>query len=94
MPATLVYGPDHALASGMNFLRNALRRTLFGIRKSDAPTVEDELLRLAETSGHLLRDVGLAPEGGPKSEVWSDGRHRIAVPQPSTSDVALRAGRV
>ena len=63
------------------------------IRKSRAPSLEDEVLRLAQTSPHLLRDIGFR-QVAPGAAVWSDGRHRVAIRQADPADRLLRIGRV
>ena len=62
------------------------------ITKSRKPPLEDEVLRLAEISPHLLHDIGFR-QMAPGAAVWSDGRHRVAVPQADPADRLLRIGR-
>jgi hypothetical protein len=64
----------------------------FRIRKTPESDSQRDLLRLAELSPHLLEDIGFRRERD--GRVYTDGRHRIAVPGPDARDRLLRVGRV
>ena len=63
------------------------------IRKSRDTSLEEEVFRLAEISPHLLRDIGFR-QAASDAAVWSDGRHRVELPQAHPADRLLRIGRV
>lgn len=60
-------------------------------QKSDPACADDPLLRLAETSPHLLRDIGFVQD--PVTGVWTDGRRRVEAGRRDRAADLLRAGR-
>ena len=59
--------------------------------KSDPYPEDENLVRLAATSPHLLADIGFRqdPDGS-----WSNGRQRIAAPSKPSAELSLRTGGV
>ena len=73
-------------------------RTFARIRKVDDKKVCDELVsgvvRLSETSPHLLHDIGFEAARGPCGPEWSNGTYRIAVPRSDAATRLMRVGRI
>jgi hypothetical protein len=64
-----------------------LLRAYVRLPKPQRETSAEALLRLAETSPHLLEDVGLRQE---TDGSWSNGRHRVAAAGTTPADRLLR----
>ena len=63
-------------------------RGLSRIQKTQRKRHEQTYLRLAETSPHLMRDVGFNSE---TDGTWNNGRHRVAGQARRPSDQLLHA---
>ena len=91
----MAFWNDQAYPSGLGRLADRLGVVLGWMQFSDDRASEsdtaDELRRLAETSPHLLADLGF--RRGPDN-VWSNGRTRVAVGTEPVANPLIRSGRI
>jgi hypothetical protein len=79
------------LASVIELLRARLR-FFTRVRKSDGELVSG-VVRLSETSPHLLSDIGFEAVAGPSGPEWSNGAIRVEVPRSDAATRLMRVGR-